>query len=67
MEVLRPPLINIKGRIYRRNITKEEHYEEEDDFSYMETPGKLSQSESHTAVQIFIVKKKSHLQSFVYL
>ncbi|XP_074519811.1 activating signal cointegrator 1 complex subunit 1 [Halichoeres trimaculatus] len=35
MEVLRPPLINIGGRIYRRNVTKEEHYEEEEDFSYM--------------------------------
>ncbi|XP_072229374.1 activating signal cointegrator 1 complex subunit 1 [Leuresthes tenuis] len=35
MDVLRPPLININGRIYRRNIVEEEHYEEEDDFSYM--------------------------------
>lgn len=43
MEVLRPPLINIKGRIYRRNIIKEEHYEEEEDFSYMGPPGRLSQ------------------------
>ncbi|XP_029933175.1 activating signal cointegrator 1 complex subunit 1 [Myripristis murdjan] len=35
MEVLRPALININGRIYRRNFIKEEHYEEEeDDFSY---------------------------------
>ncbi|XP_010741501.3 activating signal cointegrator 1 complex subunit 1 [Larimichthys crocea] len=38
MEVLRPPLINIHGRMYRRNITKEEHYEEEEDFSYMGPP-----------------------------
>nr|XP_020505650.1 activating signal cointegrator 1 complex subunit 1 [Labrus bergylta] len=39
MEVLRPPLINIDGRIYRRNITKDEHYEEEEeDFSYMGPP-----------------------------
>lgn len=38
MDVLRPPLININGRIYRRNIIKEEHYEEEEDFSYMESP-----------------------------
>ncbi|XP_070707584.1 activating signal cointegrator 1 complex subunit 1 [Pempheris klunzingeri] len=35
MEVLRPTLININGRIYRRNVIKEEHYEEEEDFSYM--------------------------------
>ncbi|XP_029953477.1 activating signal cointegrator 1 complex subunit 1 [Salarias fasciatus] len=35
MDVLRPPLLNINGRIYRRNIIKEEHYEEEEDFSYM--------------------------------
>uniref|UniRef100_A0A147B4Q2 Activating signal cointegrator 1 complex subunit 1 n=1 Tax=Fundulus heteroclitus TaxID=8078 RepID=A0A147B4Q2_FUNHE len=35
MDVLRPPLININGRIYRRNIVKEEHYEEEEDFSYV--------------------------------
>lgn len=38
MDVLRPPLININGRIYRRNIVKEELYEE--DFSY------IGQSES---------------------
>ncbi|XP_061564005.1 activating signal cointegrator 1 complex subunit 1 [Cololabis saira] len=36
MDVLRPPLINIGGRIYRRNLIKEEQYEEEDDFSYIE-------------------------------
>lgn len=35
MDVLRPALININGRIYRRNMIKEEHYEEEEDFSYM--------------------------------
>lgn len=35
MDVLRPTLINIHGRIYRRNIIKEEHYEEEEDFSYL--------------------------------
>lgn len=35
MDVLRPPLINIDGRIYRKNIVKEEHYEEEEDLSYM--------------------------------
>ncbi|XP_068610331.1 activating signal cointegrator 1 complex subunit 1 isoform X2 [Brachionichthys hirsutus] len=36
MDVLRPPLINIKGRIYRRNIIQEEHNEEveEEDLSY---------------------------------
>ncbi|XP_030611088.1 activating signal cointegrator 1 complex subunit 1 isoform X2 [Archocentrus centrarchus] len=35
MDVLRPPLININGRIYRRNIIKEEHYEEEEEFPFM--------------------------------
>ena len=43
MDVLRPALININGRIYRRNVTKdskEEHYEEEEeDVSYMGPPG----------------------------
>lgn len=36
MEILRPALININGRIYRKNLVKEEHYEdeEEEDFSY---------------------------------
>ncbi|XP_035389661.1 activating signal cointegrator 1 complex subunit 1 [Electrophorus electricus] len=36
MEILRPALINVKGRIYRKNAVREEHYEdeEEDDFSY---------------------------------
>ncbi|XP_018554770.1 activating signal cointegrator 1 complex subunit 1 [Lates calcarifer] len=38
MDVLRPHLININGRIYRRNVIKEEHYEEEEDFSYMGPP-----------------------------
>ncbi|AWP17844.1 Activating signal cointegrator 1 complex subunit 1 [Scophthalmus maximus] len=35
MDVLRPSLININGRIYRRNVIKEEHYEEEEEFSYV--------------------------------
>ncbi|XP_036428351.1 activating signal cointegrator 1 complex subunit 1 [Colossoma macropomum] len=36
MDILRPALININGRIYRKNPVKEEHYEdeEEEDFSY---------------------------------
>ncbi|KAM9837324.1 activating signal cointegrator 1 complex subunit 1 [Aulostomus maculatus] len=38
MDVLRPPVININGRIYRKNIVKEEHYEEEEDFTYMGPP-----------------------------
>ncbi|KAL2078576.1 hypothetical protein ACEWY4_026261 [Coilia grayii] len=37
MEVLRPVLVNINGRIYRKNAVKEESYEEEDDYSYYET------------------------------
>ncbi|KAM9424965.1 activating signal cointegrator 1 complex subunit 1 isoform 1-T5 [Pholidichthys leucotaenia] len=36
MDVLRPPLININGRVYRRNIVKEECYEEEEEFFYTE-------------------------------
>lgn len=38
MDVLRPPLININGRIYRKNIISEEQYEEEEDYSYMGPP-----------------------------
>ncbi|XP_061561954.1 activating signal cointegrator 1 complex subunit 1 [Phycodurus eques] len=38
MDVLRPPVINIDGRIYRRNVIQEEQYEEEEDFSYMGPP-----------------------------
>ncbi|XP_036402867.1 activating signal cointegrator 1 complex subunit 1 [Megalops cyprinoides] len=37
MDVLRPTLININGRIYRRNVVKEQLYQEEEedeDFSY---------------------------------
>ncbi|XP_067100680.1 activating signal cointegrator 1 complex subunit 1 [Osmerus mordax] len=38
MDILRPALININGRIYRRNVIKEDQYEdeEEEEFSYME-------------------------------
>ncbi|XP_072523157.1 activating signal cointegrator 1 complex subunit 1 [Salminus brasiliensis] len=38
MDILRPALVNINGRIYRKNLVKEEHYEdeEEEDFSYSE-------------------------------
>lgn len=38
MDVLRPALININGRIYRKNAIKEEHYEDEEEeaFSYSE-------------------------------
>ncbi|KTG04317.1 hypothetical protein cypCar_00047220, partial [Cyprinus carpio] len=31
MEVLRPALINISGRVYRKNPVQEESYEEEED------------------------------------
>lgn len=41
MDILRPSLINIDGRIYRRNIIKEEQYQEEEDFSCMGPLGKL--------------------------
>lgn len=38
MEVLRPVLVNIKGRIYRKTAVKEECYDdEEDDYSYYGT------------------------------
>ncbi|KAI5623409.1 activating signal cointegrator 1 complex subunit 1 [Silurus asotus] len=39
MDVLRPALININGRIYRKNAVKEEHYEDEEEeaFSYSGT------------------------------
>lgn len=53
MEVLRPQLINIKGRIYRRNNTKEDQYEEEEELSYMDTAGELSESDPHTQAQLF--------------
>lgn len=44
MDVLRPPLINIKGRIYRKNTIKEDNYEdEEEEFSYTGPPGVLKQ------------------------
>ncbi|XP_004561289.1 activating signal cointegrator 1 complex subunit 1 [Maylandia zebra] len=48
MDVLRPPLININGRIYRRNIIKEEHYEEEEEFSYMGPPDDEELGEDET-------------------
>lgn len=48
MEVLRPSLININGRIYRRNLIKEEQYEEEDDFSYMGPPESEDLAEDET-------------------
>ncbi|KAK7919067.1 hypothetical protein WMY93_010351 [Mugilogobius chulae] len=37
MEVLRPQLVIINGRQYRRNVIKEDQYEEEEEFSYMAT------------------------------
>ncbi|XP_017288930.1 activating signal cointegrator 1 complex subunit 1 [Kryptolebias marmoratus] len=54
MDVLRPPLININGRIYRKNIVKEEHYEEEDDFSYMGPPESEDVAEDETCDSHFI-------------
>lgn len=39
MDVLRPSLININGRIYRKNITREQTYQnEEEDFDYSASP-----------------------------
>ncbi|XP_075999657.1 activating signal cointegrator 1 complex subunit 1 [Genypterus blacodes] len=37
MDVLRPALINVDGRVYRRNMIREEQYEEEE-LSYLEPP-----------------------------
>lgn len=44
MDILRPALINIKGRVYRKNFIQEDNYEEEEEeeFSYMRPPGRLS-------------------------
>ncbi|XP_041829759.1 activating signal cointegrator 1 complex subunit 1 [Melanotaenia boesemani] len=54
MDVLRPPLINIDGRIYRRNIVKEEHYEEEEDFSYLGPSENEALAEDDTCDSHFI-------------
>ncbi|KAG8008647.1 Activating signal cointegrator 1 complex subunit 1 [Nibea albiflora] len=62
MEVLRPPLININGRLYRRNITKEEHYEEEEDFSYMGPP--VITGSHRAAVSSALTRVEVLLESF---
>ncbi|XP_028285917.1 activating signal cointegrator 1 complex subunit 1 [Parambassis ranga] len=54
MDVLRPPLININGRIYRRNIIKEEHYEGEEDSSYIEPSESEELAEDETCDSHFI-------------
>lgn len=54
MEVLRPTLININGRIYRRNVVKEEQYEEEEDFSYMGPPESEDLGEDESCDSQFI-------------
>lgn len=44
MDILRPTLINIKGKVYRKNFVQDDNYEEEEeeeDFSYMGPPGRL--------------------------
>lgn len=43
MDILHPTLINIKGKVYRKNFVQDDNYEEEeeDDFSYMGPPGRL--------------------------
>lgn len=38
MEVLRPQLVIVNGRQYRRNFIKEDQYEEEEEFSYSGPP-----------------------------
>lgn len=54
MDVLRPTLININGRIYRRNVIKEEQYEEEEDFSYMGASEREDLAEDETCDTHFI-------------
>lgn len=43
MDILRPTLINIKGRVYRKNFVQEDNYdeEEEENVSYTGPPGRL--------------------------
>lgn len=44
MEILRPTLINIKGRIYRKNFIQEDNIDDEEEdnaFSYVGPPGRL--------------------------
>ncbi|KAF7204243.1 activating signal cointegrator 1 complex subunit 1 [Nothobranchius furzeri] len=55
MDVLRPPLININGRIYRRNIiAQQQHSEEEGDISYMGPPESEELAEGETCDSHFI-------------
>lgn len=73
MEVLRPTLININGIIYRRNIIKEENYEEDEEFSYMGSPGRFSQYlqlvflKGPRPKQITLFKKKLISSVLIYL
>lgn len=48
MDVLRPQLVIINGRQYRRNVIQEDQYEEEEDFSYMGAPEPLDLMEEET-------------------
>lgn len=41
MDILRPTLINIKGRVYRKNFVQEDNYEEQEDLSYIGPPGRF--------------------------
>ncbi|KAM6899020.1 activating signal cointegrator 1 complex subunit 1 isoform 1-T2 [Lycodopsis pacificus] len=54
MDVLRPALININGRMYRRNIIQEEHYEEEEGVSYTGPPESEDLAEDETCDTISI-------------
>lgn len=56
MDVLRPALINIDGRVYRRNMIKEEQYEEEEEYSYSGPPGKLQQLLTSCLVRICLAR-----------
>ncbi|KAM8837850.1 activating signal cointegrator 1 complex subunit 1 isoform 1-T2 [Spinachia spinachia] len=60
MDVLRPALINVHGRLYRRNTIKEEHYEEEEeeeeeeDVSYTGPPEGEDLAEDETCGTVLI-------------
>ncbi|XP_061611573.1 activating signal cointegrator 1 complex subunit 1 [Phyllopteryx taeniolatus] len=56
MDVLRPPVINIDGRIYRRNVIQEEQYEEEEGFSYM-GPQESEEFEAEETCDIHVIEQ----------
>ncbi|TNN03468.1 hypothetical protein fugu_000497 [Takifugu bimaculatus] len=73
MDILRPALINIKGRVYRKNFVQEDNYEEEEeDFSYMRPPvitgfHKAAVSSAVTRVEVLVesFRKKQPFTHFL--